>query len=58
MAGHNKWSKVKHKKEAADSKRSKIWTKIIREITLASRTGGGDPAANPRLRKAVDDARA
>ncbi len=57
MAGHNKWSKVKHKKAAADSKRSKIWTKIIREITVASRMGGGDPAANPRLRKAIDDAR-
>jgi|SRR5579871_1572536 len=58
MAGHNKWSKVKHKKEAADSKRSKIWTKIIREITVAARIGGGDPGANPRLRKAIDDARA
>jgi YebC/PmpR family DNA-binding regulatory protein len=57
MAGHNKWSKVKHKKAAADSKRSKVWTKIIREITVASRTGGGDPQANPRLRKAIDDAR-
>ena len=57
MAGHNKWSKVKHKKAAADSKRSKVWTKIIREITVASRTGGSDPGANPRLRKAIDDAR-
>lgn len=57
MAGHNKWSKVKHKKEAADSKKSKVWTKIIREITISSRMGGSDPGANPRLRKAIDDAR-
>lgn len=57
MAGHNKWSKVKHKKAAADSKRSKVWTKIIREITVAARMGGEDPGSNPRLRKAVDDAR-
>jgi YebC/PmpR family DNA-binding regulatory protein len=57
MAGHNKWSKVKHKKEAADAKRSKIWTKIIREITVASRMGGSEPSSNPRLRKAIDDAR-
>lgn len=57
MAGHNKWSKVKHKKAAADSKRSKVWTKIIREVTIAARMGGGDPTGNPRLRKAIDDAR-
>ncbi len=57
MAGHNKWSKIKHKKGAADAKRSKIWTKIIREITVASRMGGEDPGSNPRLRKAIDDAR-
>lgn len=57
MAGHNKWSKVKHKKAAADSKRSKVWTKIIREITVASRMGGAEPSSNPRLRKAMDDAR-
>jgi YebC/PmpR family DNA-binding regulatory protein len=57
MAGHNKWSKIKHKKGAQDAKRSKAWTKIIREITVASRMGGADPAANPRLRKAIDDAR-
>lgn len=57
MAGHNKWSKIKHKKGAADAKRSKIWTKIIREITVASRMGGEDPGSNPRLRKAMDDAR-
>lgn len=58
MAGHNKWSKIKHKKGAADAKRSKIWTKIIREITISSRLGGEEPASNPRLRKAIDDARA
>lgn len=58
MAGHNKWSKIKHKKGAADAKRSKVWTKIIREITIASRLGGEDPGSNPRLRKAIDDARA
>lgn len=57
MAGHNKWSKIKHKKGAADAKRAKIWTKIIREITVAARMGGEDASANPRLRKAVDDAR-
>ncbi len=57
MAGHNKWSKIKHKKGAADAKRSKVWTKIIREITIAARGGGGDPGTNPRLRKALDDAR-
>lgn len=58
MAGHNKWSKIKHKKGAADAKRSKIWTKIIREITISSRLGGEEPNSNPRLRKAIDDARA
>lgn len=57
MAGHNKWSKVKHRKEAVDSKRSKVWTKIIREITVASRMGGPEPGSNPRLRKAIDDGR-
>lgn len=58
MAGHNKWSKIKHKKGANDAKRSKVWTKIIREITVAAKMGGGDPDGNPRLRKALDDARA
>ena len=57
MAGHNKWSKIKHKKGAADAKRGKIWTKIIREITLAAGLGGPDSGSNPRLRKAIDDAR-
>ena len=53
MSGHNKWSTIKHKKAATDSKRSKIWTKIIREITIAARLGGGDVSNNPRLRTAI-----
>jgi YebC/PmpR family DNA-binding regulatory protein len=57
MSGHNKWSTIKHKKGAADAKRGKVFTKIIREITTASRIGGGDPGGNPRLRKAIDDAK-
>jgi len=58
MSGHNRWSKIKHKKEASDSKKSKVWTKIIKEITVSARIGGGDIAGNPRLRTAVDKARA
>jgi YebC/PmpR family DNA-binding regulatory protein len=58
MSGHNRWSKIKHKKEATDSKRSKVWTKVIKEITVSARLGGGDANANPRLRTAVDKARA
>jgi YebC/PmpR family DNA-binding regulatory protein len=57
VSGHNKWSKIRHKKGAADAKRSKLWTKLIRELTVAVRLGGTDPSANPRLRKASDDAR-
>ncbi|MBC7171938.1 MAG: YebC/PmpR family DNA-binding transcriptional regulator [Polyangiaceae bacterium] len=57
MSGHNRWSSIKHKKGAADAKRSKVWTKIIKEITVAARLGGGDPDGNPRLRRAVDLAR-
>jgi len=53
MSGHSKWSTIKRKKGAADAKRGKIFTKIIREITLAARFGGGDPEGNPRLRQAV-----
>jgi YebC/PmpR family DNA-binding regulatory protein len=53
MSGHNKWSTIKHKKGAADAKRGKIFTKIIKEITLAARLGGPDPDGNPRLRTAV-----
>jgi len=58
MSGHSKWHSIKHKKAAQDSKRGKIFTKIIREIAIAARLGGGDPDANPRLRKAVADAKA
>src|SRR5262245_49220081 len=58
MSGHNRWSKIKHKKEASDSKKSKLWTKVIRELTVSAKTGGGDPNGNPRLRAAMDKARA
>jgi len=58
MAGHSKWKQIKHKKAAADSKRSGVWAKSIREITVAAKAGGGDPAGNPRLRTAIDAARA
>ncbi|MCU7915172.1 MAG: YebC/PmpR family DNA-binding transcriptional regulator [Candidatus Thiodiazotropha sp. (ex Gloverina cf. vestifex)] len=54
MAGHSKWANIKHKKAANDKKRGKIWTKLIREITVAARIGGGEIDANPRLRLAVD----
>src|SRR3954462_263951 len=57
MSGHNRWSKIKHKKEATDSKKSKLWTKVIKELTISARLGGGDVIANPRLRAAVDKAR-
>ncbi|PIE70065.1 MAG: YebC/PmpR family DNA-binding transcriptional regulator [Deltaproteobacteria bacterium] len=58
MSGHNKWSSIKHKKGAADAKRGKVFTKLIKEITVAARMGGGDPAGNPRLRAAIAAARA
>jgi YebC/PmpR family DNA-binding regulatory protein len=58
MSGHNKWSTIKHKKGAADAKRGKLFSKIIKEITIAARMGGGDPEGNPRLRTAVNAARA
>ena len=57
MSGHNKWSTIKHKKAATDAKRSKVWTKIIKEITVAARIGGGETKDNPRLRTAVDKGR-
>ncbi len=57
MSGHNKWSTIKHKKAATDAKRSKVWTKIIKEITVSARIGGGSLGDNPRLRTAVDKAR-
>lgn len=56
MAGHSKWANIKHKKAASDAKRGKIWTRLIKEITVAARLGGGDIASNPRLRLAVDRA--
>ncbi len=58
MAGHSKWANIQHRKGAQDKKRGKLFTKLIREITVAARMGGGDPAANPRLRLAIDKARA
>jgi len=57
MSGHNRWTKIKHKKEASDSKKSKVWTKLIKELTVSARVGGGDPGGNPRLRTAIDKAR-
>jgi YebC/PmpR family DNA-binding regulatory protein len=56
MAGHSKWANIKHKKAAQDAKRGKIFTRLIKEITVAARMGGGDPNSNPRLRLAVDKA--
>ena len=56
MAGHSKWANIKHKKAAQDAKRGKIFTRLIKEITVAARLGGGDPNSNPRLRLAVDKA--
>jgi YebC/PmpR family DNA-binding regulatory protein len=58
MSGHSRWSTIKHKKAAADAKRSKNWTKLIKEVTVAAKIGGGDPGGNPRLRTAIDKARA
>jgi YebC/PmpR family DNA-binding regulatory protein len=57
MSGHSKWASIKHKKAAADAKRGKVFTKVIRELAVAARMGGGDPDANPRLRKAISDAK-
>ncbi|MDH5480669.1 MAG: YebC/PmpR family DNA-binding transcriptional regulator, partial [Nitrosomonas sp.] len=56
MAGHSKWANIKHKKAAQDAKRGKIFTRLIKEITVAARMGGGDPDSNPRLRLAMDKA--
>ena len=58
MAGHSKWANIKHRKEAQDNKKGKIFTKIARELTVAAKIGGGDPTANSRLRLALDKARA
>ena len=57
MAGHSKWANIQHRKGRQDEKRGKIWTRIIREITVAARAGGGDPSANPRLRLAIEKAK-
>ncbi|HZM27963.1 MAG TPA: YebC/PmpR family DNA-binding transcriptional regulator [Gemmatimonadales bacterium] len=58
MAGHSKWKQIKRKKAVTDARRASAWTKIIREITVAAKAGGGDPNGNPRLRLAIDSARA
>jgi YebC/PmpR family DNA-binding regulatory protein len=57
MSGHSKWHTIKHKKGAADAKRGKVFTRIIKELTVAARNGGGDPATNPRLRTIIADAK-
>lgn len=58
MGGHSHWAGIKHKKAITDAKRGKVWTKIVREITIAAKLGGGDPGSNARLRKAIEDAKA
>src|SRR5689334_23172064 len=58
MAGHSKWKTIKRKKAITDSRRASTWTKLIREITVAAKAGGGDPGSNARLRKAIDDGKA
>jgi YebC/PmpR family DNA-binding regulatory protein len=58
MAGHSKWANIQHRKGRQDEKRGKVWTRVIREIMVAARTGGGDATANPRLRLAIDKAKA
>src|SRR3989442_14214731 len=57
MSGHSKWASIKHKKGALDAKRGKIFTRLIKELTVAARTGGGDPDMNPRLRTIIADAK-
>lgn len=58
MSGHSKWSTIKRKKAALDAKRGKVFTRLLREVTISARLGGGDPDANPRLRSAISDAKA
>ncbi len=58
MAGHSKWANIKHKKAATDAKRGKVWTRFIKELQVAAKAGGGDVSANPRLRLAIDKAKA
>ncbi len=57
MAGHSKWANIKHKKGAEDARRGKIFTKLVKEIIVAARMGGGDPEANPRLRTVLEKAK-
>jgi len=57
MAGHSKWKQIKHYKAATDAKRGALFTKLIREITMAAKQGGGDPDGNPRLRTAIETAK-
>ncbi len=57
MSGHSKWHSIKHKKGAADAKRGKVFTRLIKELTVAARAGGGDPDINPRLRTIIADAK-
>ena len=57
MSGHSKWASIKHKKALVDAKRGKTFTKLIREITVAAKTSGGDPGSNPRLRTAISSAK-
>ncbi|TSE20730.1 YebC/PmpR family DNA-binding transcriptional regulator [Tepidimonas aquatica] len=58
MAGHSKWANIQHRKARQDEKRQRMWTRVVREIMIAARQGGGDPAANPRLRLAIEKAKA
>ena len=58
MAGHSKWTNIQHRKSRQDEKRGRVWTRVIREIMVAARQGGGDPGTNPRLRLAIDKAKA
>ena len=57
MAGHSKWANIKHKKARADATRGKVWTRLIKELQVAAKSGGGDVSANPRLRLAIDKAK-
>lgn len=57
MSGHSKWAQIKHKKASADAKRGKVFTKIVKEVSIAARLGGGDPSGNPRLRTAIEKAK-
>ena len=58
MAGHSKWAQIKRKKAVTDARRGKLWTKLLKEVTVAARLGGGDPEGDPRLRVAVQEAKA